>query len=391
MSQRNHRLRERLTRDALGLGGSLIIPATAVTQRYLGLKGTVIYVLTAALILAALLRAKAVAHKALRSCGPRRISLLLASTFILVAAVFAVLYPIADAGVVGGGSDADDALNVAVHELLRGRYPYSAKTYLGNPLSPMPGAVLLAAPFVLLGTSAYQNLFWLLVFYVILAEVLYDRRRALLLLWAMLLLSPGLLHNITVGSDYVANTIYVLSAILWLASPEIPYQKVAAVFLGIGLSSRANFLLLLPAVGVYLSRVYGPRTARDRLLLSAGAFALVTLPFVIYDPGAFSPFHTYHEVAWLDRVVPFAGILIPGITGLLSVVLAFLQDDSRLALMRSCCLVMATPVLLSMVLASVYVQAINFQFAAFGSFFLFFGVVGFSGVLVAGEDIGSGQ
>ncbi|MGC9349892.1 MAG: hypothetical protein ACP5JG_17265 [Anaerolineae bacterium] len=115
----------------------------------------------------------------------------------------------------------------------------------------------------------------------------------------------------------------------------------------------------------------------------------MTLPFVIYDPGGFSPFHTYDEVAWLDRVVPFAGILILGMTGVVSLVLAVFQRENRLALMRSCCLVMATPILVSTVLASVYVQAVNCQFAASGAFFLFFGVVGFSGVLLRSEDAGA--
>ena len=66
----------------------------------------------------------------------------------------------------GKGSDADDALNLAVNELLHGRYPFYARTYLDNPVANLPGTIFLAVPFALLGNSAYQNFFWLMVFFI---------------------------------------------------------------------------------------------------------------------------------------------------------------------------------------------------------------------------------
>src|SRR2546426_7380654 len=67
-------------------------------------------------------------------------------------ALFIVLYPMADSGLLGPGSDRDDALNVALQTLLVGHYPYGATTYLGNPPTPMPGALILALPFSFLET-----------------------------------------------------------------------------------------------------------------------------------------------------------------------------------------------------------------------------------------------
>ena len=81
-------------------------------------------------------------------------------SLVLLAVAFGVIYPIANRGV-SGGSDRDEALNIAAAALWRGENPYYQRTYLGNVVSPLPGAILLAEPFVAIGNSAYGNLFWL--------------------------------------------------------------------------------------------------------------------------------------------------------------------------------------------------------------------------------------
>jgi hypothetical protein len=78
-------------------------------------------------------------------------------TFTGLAMLFAIGYPIANSHIPGTGSDDDDAMNIAVFELCHGHNPYYARTYLGNVIHHFPGAFLLAAPFVLLWTSALQN------------------------------------------------------------------------------------------------------------------------------------------------------------------------------------------------------------------------------------------
>ena len=91
-------------------------------------------------------------------------------TIALVAAAYALVYPVANTHAPGAGSDDDDALNVATHALFRGGFPYAVRTYLGNAVHHLPGAFVLASPFVLLGTSALQNLFWLPVFFVVISK-----------------------------------------------------------------------------------------------------------------------------------------------------------------------------------------------------------------------------
>ena len=62
-------------------------------------------------------------------------------TALLLLALFVVVYPRVNTTTPGRGSDRDEALNLAATELLDGRYAYYPATYLGNPISPLPGAI----------------------------------------------------------------------------------------------------------------------------------------------------------------------------------------------------------------------------------------------------------
>jgi len=74
--------------------------------------------------------------------------------------------------------------------LLAGRSPYARTTYLGNTRHHLPGAFLLASPFVLLGTSALQSLLWVSKFFLAVGHEA-DGDTALLLVWLVLVLSPA--------------------------------------------------------------------------------------------------------------------------------------------------------------------------------------------------------
>ena len=86
--------------------------------------------------------------------------------FVAFIAAFAVLYPISLRHTLNSGSDREDALRVELDAVVHHRYPYDARTFLGNPPTPLPGAMLLAAPFFAMGDIAGQNLFWLAFFLV---------------------------------------------------------------------------------------------------------------------------------------------------------------------------------------------------------------------------------
>jgi hypothetical protein len=365
----------------LALAFVLFFPSTAVVQRFLGLPGVAVY-LAAALGLLWLGQRRFFPWLIART-PPRWAFGLLLVSFLILAVFVVALYPIANSGIMGGGSDGDDALDVAASTLLHGQYPYYPRTYLGNPISPLPGSVLLAAPFVLLGGSAYQNLFWLLLFCATTGVQLRSASQALLLLWVMLLLAPALLHTLAIGSDYVANGIFVLLMAWWLTRwVQQPGRGrvvtlLLAALLGVGLASRAQFILLLPLVYSALGRRIGWRSAAGVMAVTATTLAATTLPFLLYDPAGFSPLHTYGEIGRFDVVIPRAGVLITLATALAGLALAGQDDGQTRVFLRNCTLVLALPVVCGVILMSIGLGRLDFSFAGFGVLFMFFGAVAF--------------
>jgi len=305
-------------------------------------------------------------------------------TVVLLAAAFAVVYPLANSGVIGPGSDRDEALNIATTELLEGRYPYYPKTYFGLPISPMPGSLFLAAPFMLLGNAAYQNLFWIAAFAATVAWFLKDLRPAVGILLLVLALAPVVINEFVVGGDLLANTLYVLLAIMWLlrlasdarVAPWAKYLLAAA--LGVALASRANFALLVPLVFSALMWRVGLRQATQYIALAGLTFALVVVPFYLYDPAGFSPLHTASYLAQFESVLPFANVIVPAVTVLLALLLATRGSNASLTgPLRHCTLVLACPVVMTMLLASIQAGTANFTFAAYGLPFVLFGAMAF--------------
>ncbi len=230
--------------------------------------------------------------------------LVVALCFGVLITAFAVGYPYAQNHSAGGGSDADDALNVAAGELLHGRYLYYPRTYLNFPISPLPGAVFLAEPFYLLGGAAWQNVFWLIAYFFISLHTLRDVRWALIHFLTLLCFSPAVLHHYVIGSDLIANPIYVMASMqfLLLIHPERrPFAATAcAILFGVALSSRFNFVFVVPSVFVLLWRQYGRAAAIRQSLIVVVAFIGVTLPFYLYDPSDFSPLHATNKLRYFD-------------------------------------------------------------------------------------------
>ncbi len=307
---------------------------------------------------------------------------LAAAAIIFAAAVVLYLHPIAEAGVVRGGSDSDDALNIAVREIVEGRYPYYERTYLGNPILPAPGAVLLAAPFVLLGDVACQNIFGLCVLFLIFCRVQGDSRPALVLLCALMLLSPALMQQMVSGSDKLANAIYVLLGVLlvahYLTREGLGWvaRFAPCLFLGVALSSRANYLLLAPPLYSYLVKRLGFRKASAAAGVSIAAFLGVTAPFYLYDPAGYSPLLAYSKITGLDAVIPHASTALLGVSIAISVWLAFsATDGSAGRLMRNIALTQLVPTLGVVIFACIVMGAQGLAAANYGFSFALAGIV----------------
>lgn len=362
---------------------SLQLPSLAIPQKYLGLGGVAFYLVVSSLILFLLIRH--ILLRGLPSISETKAIMLLVLTLLAICCGYSVIYPLANSGIFGPGSDCDDALNIAATELTQGHFPYYVKTYFNNPISPMPGAVLLATPFVLLGTSAYQNIFWLIVFLLTIKTYLNSWRSCLFFLWTTLILSPDVLYEVFVGNDHLANSLYILIFSFWMirAITEPGYNEstklITACLLGIGLSSRANFVLILPLVFAALAQNAGWKSAIKYTGIACTAFILVTAPFYFYDPAGFSPLHTVNKIKRFRSLLPYSDIVIPLVTGLVAAALGYFQSVAKCytIFFRNCAIVLSIPVLASILLSSLISGKVNFYFAGYGAFFLFFGVLAF--------------
>ncbi len=270
--------------------------------------------------------------------------------------------------------------------MLEGEYPYYAETYFGNPISPMPGALLLAIPFVLLGNSAFQSFFWLLVFFVVMSRLLGDGRSALILFWAIFVLSPVALQELVTGGDYLANSLYVLVFAVWTVNAAsrldtaVWMKLLPAILLGIGLSSRANFVLIMPLVFAAMVHTSGWRPAIWHTAVAGAAFAAVTAPFYLYDPGGFSPLHASGMISQFGAVIPAQDIFILAAAGLLA--LALMPASRGLdAMLAGCAAVLVFPVVCGIALSSVAAGFPTFEFAYYGLPVIVFGGAGFWGML----------
>ncbi len=262
-------------------------------------------------------------------------------------------YAMASSGRFGPGSDSDDALIVAVRELLEGRYPYAARTYLGNPLSPMPGSVLLAMPFVLLGHIELQSVFWLGLFGLAVARWTRDARMGFLLM-LLFVSAPGVQHGLCVGSDYLANGAFVaLACGLWLVEGGARARLLWALPLGLALSSRPSFLPILPLfIAAHRAR-HGTRAALWGTLLICVSFCAVTLPFALWNPAAFSPLHVLNKLSQFESLVPGAASIIIGVDVVVALLLCRAQDGDLRTAARASTLVLVFPIVCGVVLSSV--------------------------------------
>ncbi|MBN1122645.1 MAG: hypothetical protein JXJ17_16325 [Anaerolineae bacterium] len=362
----------------------LCLSSAGLIQKYAGIAGIAAYLLIVLAALLILMRFKT----AIYALVDKRFVLFAVLVAVGLVAIFVIVYPMETSGQLGLGSDRDEALNIAVRSIAAGRYPYYERTHLGNAIMQLPGAILLSAPFVALGNSAYQNIFWLLVFVYMTGVLFKDRASALVLLVSVLLLSPTLQYEYISGGDLLANGIYVVVFLfLTIRVFSIPkallWEKIAcSIALGIGLSSRPYYFILIPLLFVVLLRITNMKTA----LIGTGAVtlvaSLVTLPYYLYDPGAFTPL-AVNRLASLDSIIPYASLIVIVTTILLTLVCAFmLFKTSKRNLIPYLYWMSAAVQFLSMLFTVVFISIANehldfsFMRHRYGIMFLLLGLWG---------------
>jgi hypothetical protein len=207
--------------------------------------------------------------------------------FALITTAFAVLHPRSLTHPAGRSSDREDALQIELDAVTHHQYPYDRVTFLGNKPTPLPGALWLAFPFFAVGHVAWQNLFWLALFFLFTLSFFRHQATALLYLAVFLLLSPANFNDFVSGGDYLTNFFYIAIALcLFIRSLDRPLTLCipAALFLGLTLSSRIVFaVILVPLLALALQR-----TSRARTLLlfavTLATAAAVTLPVFMPHP-----------------------------------------------------------------------------------------------------------
>lgn len=358
----------------------IAFPSLTFMDKRLGLTAAVVYAVVVAIALPTVIGRHA--DKLAKGMGFKGMAILLVVGLALLGVAFEIGYPIANSGRFGPGSDRDEALNQAVSALLAGNYPYYQKTYLGNPITPMPGSLILAAPFHwLLGNSSYQNLFWIGVFGLLLIGGRSSRPIGSILVfglaWAM---SPVLAQEFLTGGDMLANSLFVAVSSYWvieaLSNPDRSKLEMVAssVLLGICLSSRANFIVIVPIIFFAVARRRDYATALTYGALAALTLAALTAAFYLHDPAAFSPLHTASKLAKFNNLLPHAVLVVPLSTLAVSVLLGLYGNARHAALHMA--IVLAIPVLASVILESIQASAPQFSSADFALPSLIFAILG---------------
>jgi hypothetical protein len=302
-----------------------------------------------------------------------------------LAAIHLGLHQVEDGRGTGRSSDRDEGLEIAVTRLFAGQNPYYPAHPQAGPLSVLPGAILLASPFVLLGWVGLQNIFWIGVFLWMLRGRANGRGSPLIILAVTLLVSPSAQYEIVSGGDMIANGAYVACFFMFACdtwnNPASPRSGriLASVLLGTGLASRANFVLLLPLLTSVVWRLSGPRAAM-MATLSVGASCLVWVaPFYFLDPAAFTPLKSRDKIMFDGSSLAWADEVILGLTCLTTAALAIrlLRGPSMDVMRRfhsSAAISTATPMVAMVALASFASHGPDFRIMhdRFGLMYLFF-------------------
>ncbi len=367
----------------MGTAVLLLVPSFDIVLKYTGLPGIAAYFIAG--LTGLYICDRFVVQLFISRVTDRQSVIAAMVVFLVLILIVAVGYPIANSGRFGGGSDIDDAMVVGASALLRGEYPYYHLTYLGGMLSPMPGTILLSVPFVFFGQIQYQNIFWLAILFVASRKILGDSVLSLGIIGTVVLISPTFYQVLVTGSDHIANSIYIIVG-LWLTVRAVTtpgsstLQKLLpAILLGIGLSSRSNFLLILPLFFSVLVQNSSWKDAIKYVSVALLVFAAVTVPFYVYDSGGFTPLIVQRaKITELEALLPHAGVIIPLSALLLSIGLAMNKMDRDCAVFfRNCAIVQLFTLLFTSTLYAI--QSGHFTLflgtGGYGMFTLFFAVV----------------
>jgi len=303
---------------------AIAFSSSGLVQKYFGLAGLVGYGIALVVFGVLFLRFR----ENIRRIVSGKAVVLGCVLMAILTGLFVTLYPIENARGVGKSSDRDQGLNIASSLLVKGEYPYYQDDDFAGPLSVLPGSIIFATPFVAMGNSAYQNIFWLAILMLFCAWHLRDPLLGIVLTAACVFLSPSALHEFISGGDLLTNGIFVAVLSMWALggwSEKSPRPWALAgitILLGCALASRPNFLFLLP---VFCTLIWSQRGFPRAVTAGAivfGVTCLATLPFYFANPEGFTPLIARAKISIVE--IPLASQAVIALTLFTSLSAAFI-------------------------------------------------------------------
>lgn len=378
--------------EATVLGLLVAFTSSGFIQKYGGDLGLAAYFVVVTSAFIGLNRFRAKWSAALQ---PYALGLGLLVVFGLVVAHLG-LHQLEDGRGPGRSSDRDEGLEIAVSRLLGGENPYYPSHPEAGPLSLLPGAILLAIPFVVTGWVGLQNAFWVGVFLSMFRRSPTELTAASVFLACFFICSPSAQYEIVSGGDMIANGAYVVCFLIFATNiwsdhaSRTRWKLVSSLLLGMGLASRANFILLLPLWSAFTWRVAGLRPAFASTTMVIFAYLACVVPFYFMDPEAFTPLKSREKIMFSGHALEWADEAILGLTllasGFLTMrVIGSQETPNSVSFCRHATWIILAPMVLMVGLASVMAGHPDFRFMhdRFGLMLLFSAMIGFGGFKLA--------
>ena len=222
-------------------------------------------------------------------------------------------------GVLSGlGGDRGQALDISLDRLLAGQYPYSALTYDGGRITPLPGAFLLVLPsYLLTGTSAYAFTYLIPITLYLVHRV--DPRGSAIFALAIFA-APAFWADVLSEGDLVVTSVFVIAVAAFVIDIALKTGRVpvlASLLLGMAATTRVTSLVVVFIAAAILLGNRRPKDAGVVAFLALTVFAALSLPLYLIDPAEFSPLHTSKFISGPSGVI-LAVLLTLGILAALA-------------------------------------------------------------------------
>jgi hypothetical protein len=203
-------------------------------------------------------------------------------------------YPIADGlKLQMQGSDQDDCVIISASRLARLRHPYMERSYLGNACSTGFGLLVLYMPFVLLHIYQLGAVFAILSVTICL-YAFHGKLESVGLFLALLLSCVLIPELLVVGSDLIligcGIALFAMMVTRAVERRSWVYLLILAVLCGLLASSRVNFLVLVPLMGMLVFMHW--RIGAAGFFVVALLTAVVPSALIYFvNPQEFTPLH----------------------------------------------------------------------------------------------------